>query len=210
MQEFLLNLSTFSKSSSKRGNKKKWTSSVLKQKRNTLLNGEHYRNQAGAGPRFDPSHWCCGGFCYPEPQGQCQHKPWSHSTMPCSCSRVKERRGQQEGSWQSLHRPEERHTGAMAIPKTTYLLSPSDSACQNNCQDTQPARNRLTCPIRRSFCSIDCSVQPHMISPHSLFCWETQKNTTLQLISIWGGCLKLKMQVSYQAQVKIKVLFLHI
>lgn len=75
----------------------------------------------------------------------------SHSTMLCSYSRVKERRGAAEGSWQSLHRPEERHTGAMAIPKTTYLLSLSDSACQNNCQDTQPARNRLTCPQSEVF-----------------------------------------------------------
>lgn len=40
------------------------------------------------------------------------------------------------GADESLNRPEEGHTGAMAIPKTTYLLSHNDSACQNNCQDT--------------------------------------------------------------------------
>lgn len=43
------------------------------------------------------------------------------------------------GGWrrfESLNRMEEGHTGAMAIPKTTYLFSHSDSACQNNSQDT--------------------------------------------------------------------------
>lgn len=44
--------------------------------------------------------------------------------------------GEQRGVDESLSRPEEGHTGAMAIPKTTYLLSHNDSACQNNCQDT--------------------------------------------------------------------------
>lgn len=48
--------------------------------------------------------------------------------------------GRGGGGWrgvdESLNRPEEGHTGAMAIPKTTYLLSHNDSACQNNCQDT--------------------------------------------------------------------------
>lgn len=46
----------------------------------------------------------------------------------------------EKGGWrgvdESLNRMEEGHTGAMAIPKTTYLLSHNDSACQNNCQDT--------------------------------------------------------------------------
>lgn len=52
--------------------------------------------------------------------------------------------GQLRGLDESLNRTEEGHTGAMAIPKTTYLLSHNDSACQNNCQDTRPARNWLT------------------------------------------------------------------
>lgn len=47
----------------------------------------------------------------------------------------RERRGWR-GVDESLDRTEEGHTGAMAIPKTTYLLSHNDSACQNNCQDT--------------------------------------------------------------------------
>lgn len=51
-------------------------------------------------------------------------------------------RGQQKRLGESLNRTEEGHTGAMAIPKTTYLLSHNDSACQNKCQDT--ARNWLT------------------------------------------------------------------
>lgn len=55
----------------------------------------------------------------------------------------RERRGGGEVD-ESLNRPEEGHTGAMAIPKTTYLLFHNDSACQNKCQDTQPARNWLT------------------------------------------------------------------
>ena len=68
-----------------------------------------------------------------------------HPTILCSLQ-GKERRGQR-GADESLNRPEEGHTGAMAIPKTPYLLSHNDSGCQNNCQDTQPARNWLTCRL---------------------------------------------------------------
>lgn len=44
--------------------------------------------------------------------------------------------GSGEGFDESLNRPKEGHTGAIAIPEATYLLSHNDSACLNICQDT--------------------------------------------------------------------------
>ncbi len=55
-------------------------------------------------------------------------------TTFCS-EQARERRGWR-GVDESLNRTEDGHTGAMSIPKTTYLLSYNDSACQNNCKDT--------------------------------------------------------------------------
>lgn len=50
-----------------------------------------------------------------------------------------------------LNRPEEGHTGAMAIPKTTYLVSHNDSACQNKIH-SQAGTGQLTGrPIMRAF-----------------------------------------------------------
>lgn len=50
----------------------------------------------------------------------------------------------------------------MAIPKTTYLLSHNDSACQNSCQDTQPARNWLTpATSNQNACSQGLCLSPH-------------------------------------------------
>lgn len=67
--------------------------------------------------------------------------PAPNQTVPpqsFASSGVSERGGRRglRGVDESLNRTEEGHTGAMAIPKTTYLLSHNDSACQNNCQDT--------------------------------------------------------------------------
>lgn len=65
--------------------------------------------------------------------------PAPNQTVPpqsFASSRVSEGGGGLRRVDESLNRTEEGHTGAMAIPKTTYLLSHNDSACQNNCQDT--------------------------------------------------------------------------
>lgn len=84
------------------------------------------------------------GRWYPEPQGPCQHKSCSPPPPTILC--FWEEEGVEVDEWvdERLNRPEEGHTGAMAIPKTTYLVSHNDSACQNNCQDTQPGRNWST------------------------------------------------------------------
>lgn len=112
----------------------------------------------GGCPKGDWRSWR-GDDDTQSPCGPCQRKPHApNQTVPHNPLRqagewkkraeglgvVRWRRGQLRGLDESLNRTEEGHTGAMAIPKTTYLLSHNDSACQNNCQDTRWARNWLT------------------------------------------------------------------
>lgn len=71
--------------------------------------------------------------------GSANTNPGANQTVPHNPLLQAGYRERGEGGWrrfESLNRMEEGHTGAMAIPKTTYLFSHSDSACQNKSQDT--------------------------------------------------------------------------